>query len=235
MPIYRLPKKQILFPSPDLADADGLLAVGGDLSPKRLLVAYSMGIFPWYSPGEPILWWSPDPRLVMKPAGIHISKSLLKLIRQQTYQIRLDTAFPSVIEACAAAPRKIGNGTWITEEMQKAYIRLHELGFAHSVECWQGNDLVGGLYGISIGRIFCGESMFSRLPNTSKIALIALADLLKIRDFHLIDCQVPTTHLISLGAFEMKRAEFLQQLEKAIQFPSLVGNWSDWEWQFTVK
>ncbi|MBN2090540.1 leucyl/phenylalanyl-tRNA--protein transferase [candidate division KSB1 bacterium] len=232
MPIYRLTKKKIIFPPPDLADPDGLLAIGGDLCPKRLLMAYRMGIFPWFSPGEPILWWSPDPRLVLEPTDIHISKSLQKLIRQQKYEIRLDTAFPSVIEACANAPRKIGNGTWITDEMQVAYIQLHELGFAHSVECWQEDNLVGGLYGVSIGRIFCGESMFSKLPNTSKITLVALANLLKLKAFHLIDCQLPTTHLISLGAFEMKRSEFLKRLEQAIQFPSLIGKWSDWEWQF---
>jgi len=234
MPIYRLTRK-IIFPPPELADPDGLLAVGGDLSPKRLLMAYRMGIFPWFSTGEPILWWSPDPRLVLEPAGIHISKSLHKEIRQKKYEIRLDTAFPSVIEACAAAPRKIGDGTWITEEMKIAYIRLHELGFAHSIECWQGENLVGGLYGVSIGRIFCGESMFSRLPNTSKISLVALADVLKSKDFHLIDCQIPTSHLISLGAFELKRAEFLKRLEKAVQYPSLTGKWSNWEWKFTFK
>lgn len=228
MPIYRLTKK-IVFPPPDLAEPDGLLAIGGDLSPKRLLTAYSLGIFPWYAPGEPILWWSPDPRLVLEPSGIHISRSVQKLLRQQKYTIRLDSAFPAVIEACASAPRKTGNGTWITDEMKVAYIQLHELGFAHSVECWQADTLVGGLYGISIGHIFCGESMFSKLPNTSKIALIVLADLLKSREFHLIDCQVPTAHLISLGAFEMKRSEFLKRLEKAIQFPSLVGKWSDWK------
>jgi leucyl/phenylalanyl-tRNA--protein transferase len=227
MPIYRLTKK-IVFPPPDLAEPDGLLAVGGDLRPQRLLMAYSLGIFPWYSPGEPILWWSPDPRLVLEPSGIHISQSVQKIIRQRKYEIRLDTAFPTVIEACAAAPRKIGNGTWITNEMKVAYIRLHELGFAHSVECWQGDELVGGLYGISIGRIFCGESMFSKLPNTSKIALVALATLLKSKEFQLIDCQVPTEHLISLGAFEMARSEFLKRLDNAIQFPSLIGSWRDW-------
>jgi leucyl/phenylalanyl-tRNA--protein transferase len=227
MPIYRLTKK-IVFPPPELAEPDGLLAVGGDLRPQRLLMAYSLGIFPWYSPGEPILWWSPDPRLVLEPSGIHISQSVQKIIRQRKYEIRLDTAFPTVIEACAAAPRKIGNGTWITNEMKVAYIRLHELGFAHSVECWQGDELVGGLYGISIGRIFCGESMFSKLPNTSKIALVALATLLKSKEFQLIDCQVPTEHLISLGAFEMARSEFLKRLDNAIQFPSLIGSWRDW-------
>jgi leucyl/phenylalanyl-tRNA--protein transferase len=231
MPIYRLTKK-IIFPPVDLAEPDGLLAVGGDLRPQRLLMAYSQGIFPWYSPGEPILWWSPNPRLVLEPSGIHISQSVQKLIRQRKYEIRLDTAFPAVIEACAAAPRKIGNGTWITNEMKVAYIRLHELGFAHSVECWQGDELVGGLYGISIGRVFCGESMFSKLPNTSKIALVALASLLKSKEFHLIDCQVPTEHLISLGAFEMERSEFLKRLDKAIQFPSLIGSWRDWGWKF---
>ncbi len=232
MPIYQLTKK-LIFPPPELADPDGLLAVGGDLSPKRLLLAYRMGIFPWFSAGEPILWWSPDPRLVLEPSGIHISKSLQKVIRQKKYEIRLDTAFPSVIEACAAAPRKTGDGTWITEEMKIAYIQLHELGFAHSIECWQGEDLVGGLYGVSIGRIFCGESMFSRLPNTSKISLVALAVILKSKDFHLIDCQLPTSHLMSMGAFELKRAEFLERLEKAVQYPSLTGKWSNWEWQFT--
>ena len=202
MPVFRL-TDELLFPPPDLARDDGLLAVGGDLSPERLLLAYSQGIFPWYSEGEPILWWSPTPRLILIPNEFHCSKRLARQIRQGLYRTSLDTAFREVINHCAGIRREHDNGTWIVPEMIEAYCRLHELGFAHSVECWQGNQLVGGLYGISLGGAFFGESMFSLAPNSSKIALATLCRKLARWDFDFIDCQMKTSHLQRLGAKEI--------------------------------
>ncbi|WP_018990137.1 leucyl/phenylalanyl-tRNA--protein transferase [Aromatoleum toluclasticum] len=195
-----------------LDDPPGLLAVGGDLAPEWLLAAYHQGIFPWYSAGEPILWWSPDPRLVLAPSEMKISRSLGRTLRQHRFEIRFDTAFSEVVAACAA-PRGPGGGTWITEEMQAAYRRMHELGYAHSVEAWYEGSLAGGLYGIGLGRAFFGESMFSRRTDASKVALAHLARYLESRDFAVIDCQMTTTHLLSLGAFEIDRAEFRAGLE----------------------
>lgn len=190
----------------------GLLAAGGKLSPDWLLAAYRRGIFPWYSPGEPILWWSPDPRLVLYPPEIRITRSLRKTLRHARFEIRLDTAFEQVIAACAA-PRKPGGGTWITADMQAAYLRMHELGYAHSVESWSDGKLVGGLYGIALGRVFFGESMFSRVSDASKAALAHLARFLETRDFAVIDCQMTTQHLLSMGAREIPRREFCLGLE----------------------
>lgn len=229
MPIYRLIDK-LIFPPSALAEPDGLLAVGGDLSPNRLLEAYRQGIFPWYSPGDPILWWSPQPRLVLEPASIHVSKSLRKEIARNKFQIKLDTAFSQVLRECAMIPRRESEGTWITPEMQEAYIRLHKLGFAHSVECWQDEDLVGGLYGLSLGKCFFGESMFAKKSNASKIALVALANILEEWGFQLIDCQVTTQHLIRLGACEIDRADFLLRLRAALCFPDRVGPWTAAVW-----
>ena len=207
------------FPPVDtaLAEPNGLLAAGGDLSAERLLSAYRRGIFPWYSPGEPLLWWSPDPRMVLFPGEVRISRSLNRTLKSADYQIRLDSAFAEVIAACAA-PREHGAGTWISDEMQTAYRCLHQLGYAHSVETWVEREgkstLVGGLYGIAIGRVFYGESMFSRVSNASKIALAHLCRLLERRGFVVIDCQMNTAHLASLGAREIPRWEFVAGLAR---------------------
>ncbi|MCI0514673.1 leucyl/phenylalanyl-tRNA--protein transferase [candidate division KSB1 bacterium] len=225
MPIYRLVKEPI-FPDPELATPDGLLAVGGDLSPERLLAAYRQGIFPWYSGDEPILWWSPEPRLILEPAAIHISQSLQKVLRRRKFEIRIDSEFAQVIQHCASSRRKGEHGTWITPEMQTAYVRLHELGFAHSVESWRESKLMGGLYGVSLGRAFFGESMFSQVANASKVALVALSRLLQGWEFHFIDCQIITPHLLSLGAKEVTRQEFLRRLQVSQEYPAFRGNWN---------
>lgn len=210
MPVYRL-SDELMFPHPSLADPSGLLAVGGDLSPERLLLAYAHGIFPWYSPEDPILWWSPDPRLILLPAELKISRSLRRTLKKKVFTVTLDGAFGEVIRACANARPQ----TWITGEMMEAYEKLHEMGFAHSVETYFEDRLVGGLYGISLGRAFCGESMFSLVSDASKVALVALADYLRRLDFQFIDCQVPTDHLKSLGAKEIPREKFLALLKAA--------------------
>ncbi len=200
-----------------LAEPNGLLAAGGDLSVGRLLAAYRHGIFPWYAPGEPLLWWSPDPRMVLFPAELKISRSLARTLKNADYRIRLDSAFAQVIAACAA-PREGGGGTWISAEMLAAYQRLHDLGYAHSVETWmvdgENSTLAGGLYGIAIGRVFYGESMFSRRTDASKIALAHLCRLLEQRGFAVIDCQMNTAHLASLGAREIPRREFVAGLTR---------------------
>jgi len=208
-----------IFPDVEFAltEPDGLLAVGGDLSIERLTSAYQQGIFPWYSEGQPILWWSPDPRMVLQPENIKISRSLAKTIRNKNYKISFDQNFKDVIIACSESrleKGKLQNDTWILDDMIDAYIRLHEAGYAHSVECWQDDQLVGGLYGIAIGKIFFGESMFSRVSDTSKIAFVALAKQLKKWDFKLIDCQVYTSHLESLGANMINRKHFIQLLNQ---------------------
>jgi leucyl/phenylalanyl-tRNA--protein transferase len=208
-----------------LIEPNGLLAAGGDLSPIRLLAAYRRGIFPWYSPGEPILWWSPDPRMVLLPDRIRITRSLAKTLRNTDYSIRLDTAFDRVIAACATVPRDGQNGTWITAEMQAAYIRLHALGYAHSIETWHGNRLVGGLYGIAIGRAFFGESMFSHATDASKIALAHLCRYLVTRGFGIIDCQMETTHLASLGARPIPRDEYLARVTALVESGDAPGRW----------
>ncbi len=199
------------FPNPEnaLADPDGLLAVGGDLSPERIISAYLRGIFPWYSYGQPILWWSPNPRAVLFPEKLHISKSLKKIIRKKRFTTTMDQAFHQVIYSCAQTPRKDQDGTWITDDMQQAYLHLHQLGIAHSVECWLGDELVGGLYGLALGKVFFGESMFSHQSNASKVAFIHLLDELTKSGYALIDCQVTTDHLLSLGAEEIPRKQFL--------------------------
>jgi leucyl/phenylalanyl-tRNA--protein transferase len=223
MPVFTLSKK-LSFPPPHLAIKEGLLAVGGDLSTDRLLLAYRSGIFPWYSPGDPILWWSPDPRLVLYPDELRISKSLRKVIKRKRFRITFDKAFDAVIQACADAKRAYGEGTWITVEMKDAYCELHRRGYAHSVEAWQGDTLAGGLYGISIGRVFFGESMFSRVSNASKVAFVTLVENLKQHNFKLIDCQVRTDHLIRFGAREIPRKVFLEQVEKAVDSSKLIAD-----------
>ncbi len=226
MPVFQL-SDSLLFPPPALAREDGLLAVGGDLSVPRLLLAYQHGIFPWYSPGEPILWWSPDPRLVLFPAEFHLAKRLARTIRQQVFSITFDTAFAQVIRACGQTRRKEGQGTWLDEAMIEAYCALHDQGYAHSVECWQGGELVGGLYGVALGAVFFGESMFSLVPDSSKVALAGLVELLKDWDFELIDCQVGTGHLQRLGAREICGEEFSTRLAQAVARPNRLGRWSN--------
>ncbi|TDG37782.1 leucyl/phenylalanyl-tRNA--protein transferase [Pedobacter changchengzhani] len=202
---FQLLDHDISFPSPTLAEEDGLLAIGGDLSVERLLLAYSNGIFPWFSEGEPILWYAPHQRCVIYPDRITISKSTQKLIDRQVFHITFNQAFGEVIQKCAKIKRLGQDGTWITNEMQEAYIELHQKGYAHSIEVWQNSVLVGGLYGVKINRIFCGESMFSEVSNASKIALIALSKM----DIDLIDCQLPNDHLMSLGAEMIGYDEFI--------------------------
>lgn len=208
------------FPDPATAetDPDGLLAVGGDLSPQRLVNAYRQGIFPWYSPGQPILWWSPDPRMVLFPDELHVSRSLRKVLRQGRFEVTFDRAFEAVIQCCAA-PRGPGEGTWLTPEMIRAYIRLHEQGIAHSVESWLEGELVGGLYGIQLGSLFFGESMFSRASNASKVAFVQLVQSLQALGCPLVDCQVHTPHLESLGATMIPRARFLELVQAHRQDP----------------
>jgi len=215
------------FPPVDkaLKEPNGLLAAGGDLSPQRLLAAYRRGIFPWYAPGEPILWWSPDPRMVLFPGEIRITRSLAKTLRNAAYSVRLDTAFDRVIAACADTPREGQNGTWITVEMQAAYARMHALGYAHSVETWQGERLVGGLYGVSIGQAFFGESMFSHVTDASKIALAHLCRYLAGRGFGIIDCQMETAHLTSLGARPIARNEYCARVAALVAAAVPPGRW----------
>jgi leucyl/phenylalanyl-tRNA--protein transferase len=206
----------IEFPHPDFAltEPDGLLALGGDLSPARIVNAYINGIFPWYSHGQPILWWSPNPRAVLFPERLHISRSLKKVIRKKVFTTTIDKAFTEVIHHCASTSRKEQDGTWITDDMARAYIELHRLGFAHSAECWLDGRLVGGLYGIALGKVFFGESMFSHHSNASKVAFVHLLDELKKANYSLIDCQVTTEHLLSLGAEEIPRNQFLKLLKQ---------------------
>jgi len=216
MPIIQL-SKEIIFPSPEHARKDGLLAIGGDLGEERLLKAYSMGIFPWYNDDSPILWWSPDPRLILIPEELNISRSLRKVIKKGIFKVTMDAAFEEVIRNCSEVTRKGQDGTWITEDMVEAYIRLHKSGYAHSVESWHEGELVGGLYGIILGKAFFGESMFSKASNASKVAFVTLVEKLRDKGFALIDCQVRTEHLISLGAREVHRKKFLDMLRKALE------------------
>lgn len=207
--IFRLLDDEIIFPDTALAEPDGLLAIGGDLSVERLTLAYQSGIFPWFSEGDPILWFAPHERCVIFPAQLKISKSMQKVLRADTFLVTVNKAFDKVIENCAKTPRIGQDGTWITDDMQKAYQKMHQKGLAHSVEVWQNDKLAGGLYGIKIGDVFCGESMFSHVSNASKTALIYLA---KNMGFKLIDCQLPNDHLMSLGAVMISREEYLEIL-----------------------
>lgn len=205
---------KIEFPNPNEATSDGLLAVGGDLSVERLLLAYNSGIFPWYEKGQPILWWSPDPRMVLFPNNFKVSKSLQKTIKSESFNVSFNTAFSEVIKNCSAVKRKRQGGTWITNEMQDAYIALHKKGYATSVEVWREKELVGGLYGIDLGdkKLFCGESMFSIESEASKVGFYSLVNELKKKEYKLIDCQMYTAHLASLGANEISRTDFLKFL-----------------------
>lgn len=226
MPVFRLPE-EIIFPHPMLAESSGLLAVGGDLSQERLIAAYRNGIFPWYSDGEPILWWFTAPRLVLFPEELHIPRRLGRTIRQGRYSIRLDHDFAGVISACGKGRTAQGEETWITEDMRTAYIRLHELGFAHSVECWQDEMLIGGLYGIRLDKVFFGESMFTRQTNGSKLAFVALVNHLSQLGVELIDCQMTTDHLLRFGARELDGDTFHDQLARLIQTTSPDGKWNN--------
>jgi leucyl/phenylalanyl-tRNA--protein transferase len=225
MPVYQLPKEPV-FPHPCEAVQDGLLAVGGDLSPERLIAAYSTGIFPWYGDNDPILWWSPDPRMILIPDNFKVSKSLKKSLKKEKFNIRVDFAFEEIIDNCSKIPRNDQNGTWITDEMKHAYIKMHKLGLAHSFETWEENKLVGGLYGISLGRAFFGESMFHKRTDASKIAFYYLSIFAKKHNFSFIDCQLPTTHLASLGANEISRTDFLDLLAEAMKYPACKEKWN---------
>jgi leucyl/phenylalanyl-tRNA--protein transferase len=225
MPIPRLTNDSI-FPPPDLASPAGILAVGGDLSPQRLLEAYRSGIFPWYEEGYPVIWWSPDPRCVLFPEKLRISRSMKQTLRQRVFHITYDYAFHAVMEECRK-PRNGKDGTWITKDMIKAYDTLHSMGYAHSVEAWKDGILAGGLYGVSLGGCFFGESMFARVSNASKAAFIMLVRNLNCLGFTMIDCQVQTDHLISLGAEMIPRTRFISVLEYCLQKSTLRGHWGE--------
>jgi leucyl/phenylalanyl-tRNA--protein transferase len=222
--VYRL-GAQLAFPSPDEAEASGLLAIGGDLTPERLLLAYSLGIFPWPLVEQPLLWFSPDPRMVLRPEQLRISHSLRKTLRQRRYEVRLDHAFDDVLRRCAEVPRRGEVGTWITPALAQAYGRLHRLGFAHSAEAWQDGVLVGGLYGVSLGGVFFGESMFADRPDASKVAFVTLMQTLAAWRFDLVDCQVHTEHLARFGATEWPRPRFLAALAESLAKPARRGRW----------
>lgn len=226
-PFWLNATERTLFPDVEYAlrEPDGLLAVGGDLSTERLLAAYRRGIFPWYSEGQPILWWSPDPRAMLSGDSLHVSRSLAKAIRRGGFELSLDRDFPAVIASCAA-PRRGEPGTWITPEMSTAFVRLHRLGHAHSVEVWEGRQLVGGLYGVAVGRMFYGESMFSTRTDASKVALVALLRQLERWGFGPLDCQVQSPHLTRLGARPVPRRRFVELLERYCAQPPLAGPWS---------
>ena len=214
------------FPPLEAASPEGLLAVGGDLNPDRLLSAYRQGVFPWFSDGQPILWWSPDPRAILYPADLHISRSLRKSLRTQGFEVTADRAFDDVIQRCAES-RNAREGTWITSGMQEAYCTLHRMGYAHSVETWRNGQLVGGLYGLAIGKAFFGESMFSQITDASKTALVALSVSLTASGYHFIDCQVVSEHLNSLGAKAVPRYRFSSELKQAVETPV---NETPWNW-----
>lgn len=235
MPVYLLPENEILFPPPHLARRDGLLALGGDLTPQRLLAAYRLGIFPWYLEGEPILWWSPDPRMVLYPEQLHVARRLRRLIRQGGFEVTLDRDFPAVIRGCADTRFRREKGTWIVSDMVQAYIRLHRLGYAHSVEVWHGGELAGGLYGVSLGRAFFGESMFAQKTDASKAGLVRLVEALSGSGFSLVDCQVVTAHLMQFGARKVSRRRFLSDLEQACEAPTLCGSWTLQDGVVTVE
>lgn len=228
MPVFRL-NHSLAFPPPELADESGVLAVGGDLSAERLLLAYESGIFPWFNDDDPVLWWSPPMRMVLMPENLKTSKSMKKVLRDQLFEVTMDQSFESVIRACASTPRHDQDGTWISEAMIAAYCELHEMGYAHSVETWENGKLIGGLYGISLGKAFFGESMFSHRSEASKVALHSLNRFAKSQQFTFIDCQVHTPHLESLGASEVPRLEFLTLLKEALAHPDLKGKWSNYD------
>ena len=226
MPVFRL-SKQVIFPPPELAEENGLLAVGGDLSPERLVAAYRLGIFPWYGEGYPILWWYTSPRLVLFPAELRITRRLARYLRNSGFLVTFDTAFSKVIGMCAEIRSESRQETWISVEMQRAYTQLHHLGYAHSVECWNEGALVGGLYGVALDRVFFGESMFSMISNASKVALVHLVARLRELSFQLIDCQMTTHHLLRFGAREITGDRFSNLLHQYIQSTAPDGIWTN--------
>lgn len=218
---------ELVFPDPKLSEDDGLLAIGGDLSVERLILAYTYGIFPWFNPGEPVLWWSPKERPLFFPGKFKLSKSLKSSIRNKGYEVRFDTCFEDVLDACASTPRKEGNATWLSEEMKASYRQLHRLGYAHSVETFMNDELVGGLYGVSLGKAFFGESMFVRKPDASKIALFTLLENMKDWGFAFVDGQIPTEHMSSIGSEIIQQKDFLEHLDYALSFPDKIGKWTN--------
>jgi leucyl/phenylalanyl-tRNA--protein transferase len=224
--VYRIPEDEFIFPDPRRADESGLLGVGGDLRPERLLLGYASGIFPWYSDDQPILWFSPDPRFALDPAHLHLGRSIKRTLKKTALRVTMDTAFEAVISACKTTPRPGQKGTWITADMFAAYCELHHLGYAHSVEVWSGETLVGGLYGVSLGGLFSGESMFSHVSDASKIGLVWLIGQLQEWGFGLVDAQVHTDTLARFGAVELCRDEYLRTISELVKRPSRVGLWS---------
>ena len=222
----RLLSDEIAFPSPELANPDGVVAVGGDVSPERLLLAYEKGIFPWPVDGFPLLWFSPDPRFILPLESLHVSRTTRRFLRKTSMKVTFDTAFTEVIDFCAHVVRPRQHGTWITPELRNGYVQLSQLGYAHSVEVWEHDHLVGGLYGVSLGAAFFGESMFSRVSNASKLAFVSLCHQLQKWNFHFIDCQVPTAHLESFGAQNQPRDQFLESLQTALENPTRKGKWT---------
>ena len=225
MPVYRLPREPI-FPDPSEAEPDGLLALGGDLSVERLVVAYASGIFPWFTKGRTPYWFSPDPRLVLRPQALHVPRSLERTIRRGAFRLTADQAFEQVIRACAATRRPGQRGTWISAPIVEGYLRLHQAGLAHSFEAWEGEALVGGLYGVSLGAAFFGESMFAARPDASKVAFAGAVRLLSERGFGLVDCQVTTDHLLRFGAEEWPRERYLAALPALLEAPTWRGPWT---------
>jgi leucyl/phenylalanyl-tRNA--protein transferase len=225
MPVYML-TEELRFPPPEGASPEGVVAIGGDASPERLVLAYSLGIFPWPHRDLPLLWFSPDPRFVLMFDAVHVGRSLRKRIRAAPFEIRADTAFSAVMQGCRESPRPGQEGTWITDELCAGFESLHARGIAHSIEAWSDGVLVGGLYGVSIGRAFCGESMFAREPDASKVAMVCLLGNLLRWHFHFVDCQVYTDHLSRFGACEWPRARFLQAMRRALSQPTHPGPWT---------
>ncbi len=223
MPIYLL-NDELLFPAVENAE-EGIVAIGGDLSPERLLLAYKNGIFPWFNDDDPIIWWSPDPRFILELDDLHISKSMRRVLNSNQFTITVDTAFRDIVCFCADIERPDQDGTWITNDMMNAYCKLHELGYAHSVEVWLNNELVGGIYGVSLGKTFFGESMFHTKPNASKFAFIKLVELLKKNNFHFLDAQIHTEHVESLGGKNISRKKFITKLNEALTHDSWIGKW----------
>lgn len=226
MAFYQLLEDEPYFPNPEEAEPDGLIAIGGDLSVERLINAYAAGIFPWFNEGDPLLWWSPNPRFVLFLDKLKISKSLKQTLRKQIFNIKYDTCFAKVLENCSSVKRKDEEGTWITEEMKKAYLELHELGLAHSIEVFFNDELVGGLYGVALGGVFCGESMFHTVSNASKVAFVSLVEKLKELNFDFIDAQMHTEHLEKFGAKNIPRTNFLSLLKKALEKSILQEKWT---------
>ncbi|MEM1327302.1 MAG: leucyl/phenylalanyl-tRNA--protein transferase [Bacteroidota bacterium] len=229
MPVFWLPENSYSFPNPSLANEDGILAIGGDLSADRIINAYELGIFPWFNPDDPIIWWSPNPRFVLFPDELKIAKSMRPYFNNNRFQITADQAFEEVMRQCQTAKRNgQAGGTWITEKMIEGYVAIHEKGLAHSVEVWQDGELVGGLYGVCLGKCFFGESMFTKASNASKFGFISLVQTLREQDFELVDCQQPTRHLKTLGARSIPRTEFLERLAANKRHERIAEDWSTW-------